>query len=94
LSGNRELLRRLRQFGAKEAPSPIEFRLRVGLFGIVDPDTRKRILDERARWLSAREDHFSFIQQGLKAMDSSKWGNEVVGFLLRKFAPSAMDRGS
>jgi DNA-binding PadR family transcriptional regulator len=84
LPGNRELMRRLREFGAKEASSPIEFRLRVGLFGIVDPDSRKHILDERARWLSAREDRFAFIQQGLKAMDSSQWGNEVVGFLLRE----------
>lgn len=84
LPGNRELMRRLREFGAKEASSPIEFRIRVGLFGIVDPDSRKHILDERARWLSAREDRFAFIQQGLKAMDSSQWGNEVVGFLLRE----------
>ena len=84
LPGNRELMRRLREFGAKEASSPIEFRMRVGLFGILDPDSRKHILDERARWLSEREDHFSFIQQGLKKTDSSKWGNEVVGFLLRE----------
>lgn len=82
--GSRELFRRLNQFGEKEAGSATEFRLRVGLFHLLTPEARKRICVERNRWLLAREEHFSTLQQNLKAMEVSRWGAEVVSFLVEE----------
>jgi DNA-binding PadR family transcriptional regulator len=82
--GSRELFRRLNQFGEKEAVSATEFRLRVGLFHLLTPEARKRICMERKRWLLAREEHFSTLQQNLKAMEASPWGAEVVNFLVEE----------
>jgi DNA-binding PadR family transcriptional regulator len=80
--GNKELFRRLNQFGEKEAASATEFRLRVGLFHLLPAATRKRILDERGRWLAAREERFAGLQQKLAAMKPGAWGPEVVDFLI------------
>ena len=82
LIGNKELFRRLNQFGEKEAASATEFRLRVGLFHLLPAEARKRILDERGRWLSAREERFAGLQQKLAAIKSGAWGPEVVDFLI------------
>jgi DNA-binding PadR family transcriptional regulator len=82
IPGNRELFRRLNQFGKKEAASATEFRLRVGLFHLLTREARRRILVERDGWLSAREERFSTLQQSLEAMASAACGLEVVGFLL------------
>jgi DNA-binding PadR family transcriptional regulator len=79
--GNKELFRRLNQFGEKEAASATEFRLRVGLFGVLTPETRKRILAERTGWLAAREERFEALRQNLTAMGTAPWGLEVVNFL-------------
>jgi DNA-binding PadR family transcriptional regulator len=81
LSGNKELFRRLNQFGEKEAASASEFRLRVGLFGALPEETRKRILTDRTTWLAAREERFETLRQSLQAMGSAPWGLEVVKFL-------------
>jgi len=81
LSGNKELFRRLNEFGEKEAASANEFRLRVGLFGALTSETRERILAERTAWLAAREVRFETLRQSLMAMGSAPWGLEVVNFL-------------
>ena len=81
LVGNKELFRRLNQFGEKEAASANEFRLRVGLFGALTPDARKRILAERTAWLAARKERFETLRQSLMVMESAPWGLEVVNFL-------------
>jgi DNA-binding PadR family transcriptional regulator len=82
LIGNKELFRRLNQFGEKEAASANEFRLRVGLFGGLTPEARKRILAERARWLVTREERFVALRQNLTAINAGAWGPEVVDFLI------------
>jgi DNA-binding PadR family transcriptional regulator len=76
--GKEELLRRLGQFGAKEAASENEFRLRVGLFAILDCETRKRILDAREEWLLARQGRVVGIAEAVKA---DRWGSAVMNFL-------------
>jgi DNA-binding PadR family transcriptional regulator len=76
--GKEELLRRLRQFSAREAASENEFRLRVGLFSILDRATRKRILDEREEWLLARQGRVVDIAKAVKA---DHWGSAVMNFL-------------
>ncbi len=82
IPGNRELFRRLNEFGEKEAASATEFRLRVGLFHLLTSEARKRICAEREKWLSAREERFSTLQQSFEAMESVSWGIEVVSFLV------------
>ena len=80
--GQKELLRRVNQFGEKEAASATEFRLRVGLFHLLPAEARKRVLDERGRWLAAREERFAELRQKLAAMKPGAWGPEVVDFLI------------
>ena len=75
--GKQELLRRLGQFTNKEAASESAFRLRVGLFGVLDSDTQKRIVAERDLWLAARELHLASLAA---AVNLGVWGGEVVRF--------------
>jgi len=84
LWGKQELLLRLEQFAEKEARSAAEFRARVGLFGLLDHDSRARILKQRDQWLTSREKHFVSIRDGLTALDATDWGREVVAFLLQE----------
>jgi DNA-binding PadR family transcriptional regulator len=79
--GNAELLRRLGQFSAKEAALENEFRLRVGLFSILDRCARKRILGAREVWLTARELRVAGIAHAAKA---DHWGSEVMNFLVEQ----------
>jgi DNA-binding PadR family transcriptional regulator len=75
--GKQELLRRLAQFTSKEAASESAFRLRVGLFNVLDSDTRRRIVVERDRWLITREQNLARLAA---AVDLGVWGGEVVRF--------------
>jgi DNA-binding PadR family transcriptional regulator len=75
--GKQELLRRLGQFTSKEAASESAFRLRVGLFNVLDAGTQKRIVAERDLWLAAREQR---LERLAAAMNLGVWGNEVARF--------------
>jgi DNA-binding PadR family transcriptional regulator len=75
--GKRELLRRLSEATSKELASENAFHLRVGLFAVLDAAARNRILDERDRWLAAREERLLHLAA---AMDLGEWGGEVVRF--------------
>lgn len=75
--GKQELLRRLGQFTNKEAASESAFRLRVGLFSVLDSDTQNRIVTERDLWLAARELHLASLAA---AVNLGVWGSEVVRF--------------
>ena len=75
--GKQELLRRLGQFTSKEAASESAFRLRVGLFGVLDVDTQKRIVPERDCWLIAREQNLTRLAA---AVHLGVWGSEAVRF--------------
>ena len=76
--GKQELLRRLRQFTSKEASAENGFRLRVGMFNVLDPEACGRILAQRDEWLAAREQHLARLSD---ALDLGIWGDEVVGFM-------------
>jgi len=78
VKGKEELLRRLRQFGEREACLENEFRLRVGLFSVLDKSSRERILQERLRGLAARDGRLRYMQETVELGD---WGGEVVSFL-------------
>src|SRR5690348_161091 len=45
--GRQTLLNRLREFSPQEAKAEDAFRLRVGLFGLLTPEERERILSQR-----------------------------------------------
>jgi DNA-binding PadR family transcriptional regulator len=75
--GKQELLRRLGQFTHKEAASESAFRLRVGLFNVLNADTQRRIVAERDLWLAAREQHLAGLAA---AMNLGVWGDEVARF--------------
>jgi DNA-binding PadR family transcriptional regulator len=81
--GHAELLRRLEQFGDKEAASPEEIYLRVGLFALLDGQTRARILAARDRYLESREKRFAALGENLSRI-KAEWGSEVVEFLLEE----------
>lgn len=73
--GKQELLRRLGQFTKKDAASENAFRLRVGLFDVLDTETRHRILAERDAWLAARQERVCRLEEELIA---GHWGAEVL----------------
>jgi len=76
--GRQELLRRLADFSERQALSETEFNLRVGLFTLLDPATRERILAKRDAWLADREEKLARISA---SVDAGPWGSEVVQFL-------------
>lgn len=82
--GKQELLRRLNQFGEREAASGAEFRVRVGLFALLDQAARSRVAAARDRWLAAREEHFDRVHIGLHTMNGTEWAREVTEFLLQE----------
>ncbi|HKW26653.1 MAG TPA: PadR family transcriptional regulator [Terriglobales bacterium] len=79
-AGRRALLERLNTFGEKEAQSSEEFLLRVGLFELLEPAARERILNARQQVLTRREEHFARLQQ----VELGTYGSEVVGFLRQR----------
>jgi DNA-binding PadR family transcriptional regulator len=79
-AGRRALLQRLNAFAEKEAQSSEEFLVRVGLFELLQPAVRERILGARQQVLAQREEHFARLQQ----MDLGVYGSEVVDFLRQR----------
>ena len=77
-NGKHELLRRLNTFTEKEAASEGEFNLRVGMFFALDRGARDVVLRERDRWLAAREERLTKLQDNI---DVGVWGGKVVRFL-------------
>jgi DNA-binding PadR family transcriptional regulator len=75
--GKQELLRRLADYPENEVASENAFRFRVGLFGVLDVETRQRILASRDQFLAAREHRLARISA---AVDAPPWGTEVVRF--------------
>jgi DNA-binding PadR family transcriptional regulator len=79
--GKQELVRRLGSFTKKEAGLENAFRLRVGLFDMLDAETRRQILTERDAWLAGREERLTQLSG---AVNAGLWGGEVIGFLRRQ----------
>ena len=82
--GRLELLQRLSRFTEKEASSENEFRVRVGLFSMLERQARENILAERARWLVRRQERLEKmkIKTTLAAMNADAWGHSVLRFYL------------
>jgi DNA-binding PadR family transcriptional regulator len=75
--GKQELLRRLANYPESEVASENAFRFRVGLFAVLDPETRGRILATREQFLTVREQRLARISE---TVDAGPWGSEVVRF--------------
>jgi hypothetical protein len=76
--GRNALIERLRDFGESEAPSAEAFRLRVGLFGLLDAEAREQIITKRSAFLESQARKLSDLQ---KAVNLGLYGGEVVGFM-------------
>ena len=76
--GRKALLARLASFSEKDAASGDAFRLRVGLFSVLDPQKRAEILDCRVKWLERRTSVLAGIAETM-ALD--QWADETVRFL-------------
>jgi len=79
--GRHELVRRIADFSPKSAASAEAFSLRVGLFEILEPAARTRILDERDQWLRTRS---TILKNLASTLSRGLWPSEVVDFLYRQ----------
>ena len=64
--GRKELVSRLSSFTDQDAHSADAFRLRVGMFQIIEPDTRLHILETRERLLKSRIEKLEAIQSNFE----------------------------
>lgn len=80
--GRRHLFDRLNEFGDTEAASEEAFRLRVGLFRELKPDSRENILTRREAWLETCNQKLAALQAN---MDLGKFGGEVVRHMRKQF---------
>lgn len=78
--GRQELIRQLQDFSDKDALGTPGFQLRVGLFHLLPPEARRRILDARDRGLAGRIDHFLRVKQAFPLDD---WAGAVVEHSLK-----------
>jgi len=60
--GRKELISQLSTFTPQEARAKDQFRFRVGMFQVIEPEARMRILDAREQYLSARIEKLSAIE--------------------------------
>lgn len=74
--GRTALLDRIRQFD--DSSSAEAFRLRVGLFELLDPPAREQILSARENYLQARDERLVFLET---EMDLGRYGGEVTKFM-------------
>ena len=73
--GRKELISRLGTFTDQDARVSNEFRFRLGMFQVLDPEIRLQILNARARFLRLRMEKLSSIQQNF---DLDQFAGEVT----------------
>jgi DNA-binding PadR family transcriptional regulator len=61
--GHNELIERLSSYNEQEAKSADGFRLRVGLFEVLEPEVREQILVQREQYLHKLKEKFASLQQ-------------------------------
>ncbi len=74
--GRKELITQLSTFTDQDARVADQFRFRVGMFQVIEPEARIRILDTRERYLRTRMQKLTAIQQNF-ALDL--FAGEVTG---------------
>jgi len=73
--GRKELISQLSNFTEQDARASDQFRFRVGMFQVIEPDARMRILDTRERYLNSRIEKLSAIQDNF---DLDLYSGEVT----------------
>jgi DNA-binding PadR family transcriptional regulator len=73
--GRTELVSRLGSFSETDAMNARAFITRVGMFGLLTPETRARILDQREAFLHGREERLNGMSKNLEL---GVFGTEVV----------------
>lgn len=73
--GRRWLFQKASQFSETEAASEDAFYIRVGLFGVLKPDTRQAILAMREGYLQSRDSKLANLQE---KMELGTFGTEIV----------------
>ena len=82
--GRKELISRLSSFTDQDARTSNQFRFRVGMFQVIEPEARMRILDAREQYLSARIEKISAIQENF---DLDRYSGEITNrFLIESHA--------
>lgn len=77
--GRKELISRLSSFTDQDARTSNQFRFRVGMFQVIEPEARMRILDAREQYLSARIEKISAIQGNF---DLDRYSGEITNRFL------------
>jgi DNA-binding PadR family transcriptional regulator len=73
--GRKELISQLSTFTDQDARVSDQFRFRVGMFQVIQPESRTRILEVRERYLTSRIEKLSAIQ---KNFDLDRYSAEVT----------------
>ena len=73
--GRKELISRLSTFTDQDARVSNEFRFRLGMFQVLDPEIRLQILSARERFLRLRMEKLSSIRQNF---DLDRFAGEVT----------------
>ena len=73
--GRKELISRLSTFTDQGARVSNEFRFRIGMFQVLDPEVRLQILSTRERFLRLRMEKLSSIEQNF---DLDRFAGEVT----------------
>jgi len=76
--GRRELIRRLAEFSGNDVRSEAAFSTRVGMFGLLEKDTRAQILRKREAYLHEREERLTTLKTNVEV---GTYGAEAIGFL-------------
>jgi len=76
--GKQMLLQRLGEFTEKDAASTDEFCLRAGLFGALDGEKRREIVEARSKWLDRRAERLGAIARQMRL---EGWAKETVRHL-------------
>lgn len=77
-AGRRSIEERVKEFGEEDARSAGKFRLRLGLFSILDAATREEILDARKAYLEGQAQRFRAITEH---MEFEVYSGEVVRWI-------------
>ena len=78
-TGRKELVSRLSSFSETDASNARAFIARVGMFGLLTPEIRSRILDQREAFLRRREQRLNGMSKNLEL---GVFGTEVVRHVL------------
>ena len=73
--GRKELVAKLSSFGDQDARSAESFRIRVGMFHLLKPEVRRRILHARQGFLRARIAKLTAVE---KSFELDRYAGEVI----------------